>query len=515
MTFILYLIILLIITYILFYLINNSLKPIENFCKITKQDARGDINNKNVNLTSFLPQSNIYTSSCDQYWKDWPLEANNDMVQDAPIVIKSDQLDLPKERMFGSNMYSSGLIDFKELALTLSDPLDYNIFDNSEQLYIDPITKKKLEYQFQFDFKILVLNRKTWINRWYNFNPSVKTEFNYEDIKSPVEEINILNKEFKYRLDTRQEKVLSKQNLILHGLIPFELFKYKILDIKEFKKDKNNNDKNNNNKQYNPIYVIQVAVFRENDLYLNTFSYVGFFENNKPIITEVAYIGRNSTDSVLLAGFNNPTDIKQEIINKNFSNSPILEKDPDAVAQLTKNHLESFKLKNQYACFDLNYEPNGNNTAMLMYFSREACESSVDPYGRPKSVGVYDTPCKKNEDCPFYKVNQNYENEFGKCLNTGYCELPSNMAAIGYKYFKDNRENKPLCYNCKSDKFRVFTDLDECCDEQYDKKKYPFLKTPDYAFNEDYTDRKNFFNKKYCHTKLNSPEIICSDIQLV
>ena len=499
---ILYVIFIIFILFIIFTYININNKLIESFCKLPNTDSIGDINNKNVDI-DYGPQSNVFTSSCDQYWKDWPMEYNNDLVQDEPIVIKSDQLDLPKERMFGDNMYSAGLIDFNKLALILSDQLDYDIFDSSKDLLVDPISGKKVDYEYDFKYNITILNRKSFINRWYNYNPSVRKEFNYDDIKSPIENINILNIDFKKRIDTRQRQILSDSNLILYGLIPFEIFKYKIINIQYLNGNINI-----------PIYTIQIALFRENDLYLNTFSYVGFIQNNKPLITEVKYIGRNTTDSVLLAEFNNPKDIKQEIINKNFSNMPILEKDPDAIANLTKNHKEEYKLKNQYACFDLNYNPNGKSTAILNYYSREACESSVDPYGRPKSVGIYDTPCKKNEDCPFYKINKNYDNEFGKCQESGYCELPSNMVGIGYKYFKNNPENKPLCYNCKSSDFKLFTDLDECCDEQYDKKKYPFLKTPDYSFNNDYLDRKNFFNKKYCYTKPDSLEIICKNIVL-
>ena len=34
-----------------------------------------------------------------------------------------------------------------------------------------------------------------------------------------------------------------------------------------------------------------------------------------------------------------------------------------------------------------------------------------------------------------------------------------------------------------------------CCDEQNDKQKYPFLKSPDYAFKDDTLDRLNYYRQ--------------------
>jgi hypothetical protein len=482
---------------------NNKKSIIEPFCKIYEVNDQGGLNDRRIEL-NYAPQSNIITSSCDQYWKDWPLEFNNELAVDEPIVINSDQLELPKERLFGNNMYNSGLIDFKKFGVILSDEIDYDIFEKTSELLIDPLTNESVEYRYNANYRIIILNRKSYVNRWYNYDPSIKKTFNYDEIKSPIETINKLNIEFKNRLDKRQDKILDNSQLILYGMIPFDIFKYKIINVKYLNSDPKK-----------PVYVIQISLFREQDLYLNTFAYVGFInDTGNIIITEVKYIGRNSTDSVLLAKFYDPTDIHQEIINRNFTNTSTIDKSPDAIASSVKEHQEAFKLKNQYACFDINYDPNSKSEVLLPYFSRESCESNVDPYGRSKSVGIYDTPCKKNEDCPFYGINQNYENDFGKCLDNGQCELPINMIPLGFKYYKGNPQNKPLCYNCNSDKFKVFTELDSCCEDQYDKKKYPYLKSPDFAFDNDFQDRKNYFNNKYCKVKPGSLNIECDSIIL-
>ena len=489
---------------ICFYTLNIYFKPIERFCKFPKVDSQGDINDKNV-LLDYPPQSNIFTSSCDKYWKDWPLEKNNTLVDNEPIVIKSDQLALPKEKEFASNSYVAGLMDFKKLASIVNDKFDEDIFKVSTELLIEPVTQEKLEYQYQLDYAYIDHNKKTWINRWQQYNPALKNTFKYDEIKSPIEKLNILNLEFRDRCNIFQKELLTPSQLVLFGIIPFDIFKYKILHVNYL----------NSVSVPVPVYIIQICLYRESDLYINTFSYIGFFKDNIPMIINTNFIGRNSTDTVLLPDFYNKNEITQEIINKNFSNSPIIEKDPDVIVAMTKAHKESYKIKNQYACFNVNYDAGKKNEYLIPYYSRETCESQYDSYGKKKDVGVYDTPCKKNEDCPFYKVNKNYENNFGKCMEDGYCELPENMERIGYRYFKNHPAKLPLCYNCNTTakRFNVITELNTCCEDQFDKNKYPFLKTPDYSFQDDTLARKNFFNNKYCKEKSDS-QIICEDIVL-
>ena len=271
--------------------------------------------------------------------------------------------------------------------------------------------------------------------------------------------------------------------------MPYQIFKYKILDILYLDGDANK-----------PVYVIEISFFRETDLYINTFSYVGMVEKDRIIITDAKYIGVNATDETLLAQAYNPNEITNEIINPNFSNKETMTKDPDAIVAITKKEIDSFKLKNQWACFNLN---TTENVILLPYFSRETCESQFDFFGRSKNVGIYDKPCKENTDCPFYKANKNYENEFGKCMPDGYCELPINMKPIGYRYFVSDEQSEPLCYNCDSKEFENTTLIDKCCGDQYDKKKYPFLKSPDYTFEKDELVRKNYFNSLNCVQKIN------------
>lgn len=111
---------------------------------------------------------------------------------------------------------------------------------------------------------------------------------------------------------------------------------------------------------------------------------------------------------------------------------------------------------------------NSTNNAAL---TKEEC---ID------SFGTWDYPPLDHVECPYYTANQNYPNVFGSIKN-GKCELPMNMQVIGYRNYSNNLEFAPLCYNCKNKTIGQGT-LGNCCDEQENKKVYPHLITPDYAF---------------------------------
>ena len=304
-------------------------------------------------------------------------------------------------------------MDFKKLATiindTKSDSSDNNYIkdeiDNAEELLIDPITKIDLGFRYKLEFTYEALNKKTWINRWQKYNPTIKMTFDYNEIKSDIDDINILNLEFKKRIDERQRQLFSENELLLFGLIPFQILKYKILYIKYINKN-----------IVDPLYIIEISLFRDQDVYINTFAYKGYIINSKknsniikiPNIVDAEYIGKNATDNFLLPEFYNDGLITQEIINKNFSNMGEMEKDPSAIAYIQKAQQDAFKIKNNYACFNINYNPNDPKSEYILpLYSRQECESMYDSYGKSKNVGIFDAPCKTNEECPFYKKNGN------------------------------------------------------------------------------------------------------------
>jgi hypothetical protein len=103
------------------------------------------------------------------------------------------------------------------------------------------------------------------------------------------------------------------------------------------------------------------------------------------------------------------------------------------------------------------------------------CLSEFDVTGKKKKrKDIWDKPCDKNEECPFFQSNSTYQNYRGGCSG-GYCEVPIGINRVGFRYFIGT----PYCHGCP-DK----TDP-KCCDKQ---------RQPNYAFPLDEYERKNESN---------------------
>jgi hypothetical protein len=105
------------------------------------------------------------------------------------------------------------------------------------------------------------------------------------------------------------------------------------------------------------------------------------------------------------------------------------------------------------------------------YTNKEACSNAGF---------VWDKPPENNTDCPFYKSNKNYPNNFGGVNGNGFCVLPLGLVPAGFSSWYP--ESRPLCYNCKSD-FYGKGSLGYCCDKQ---------ESPDYAFPGDQETRRKY-----------------------
>ena len=102
-------------------------------------------------------------------------------------------------------------------------------------------------------------------------------------------------------------------------------------------------------------------------------------------------------------------------------------------------------------------------------------------------VGVWDSPCTQNIECPYFKANKNYPNQFGGCVD-GYCQLPLGLDRVGYRYW--NKLTKAHCHNCDlvNAKNNKTIDGNQCCQQQkkmIKKNKLPQFKSPDYMFPDD------------------------------
>ena len=112
--------------------------------------------------------------------------------------------------------------------------------------------------------------------------------------------------------------------------------------------------------------------------------------------------------------------------------------------------------------------------------NRALCNSSYNQWGEEKKDQTYwDIPCIEDKDCPFYRANKNYPNEFGGCMSNGVCEFPVGVRRLAYIKYRDDFPYTPMCYGCDP---RI---VDCCKDQEENPEKYPGLYSPDYAFPND------------------------------
>ena len=217
-------------------------------------------------------------------------------------------------------------------------------------------------------------------------------------------------------------------------------------------------------------FLFKMRVYRPNkfthfivyfDMIFNNF-------NNNYYVNDLMILGTDIQENVMFSKFKNnyfksPTPInhKDNIkIDNDEINAFIKSKARKNIDEYDSNYCFYKNAKNKNECISLS---KGNN-----------------------SIGIYDSPCIYNEDCPFYKKNTNYPNSRGGCKN-GYCEMPTNVKLIGYKEYIVG--NGAICYNCKKTDSCDGINCNMCCEDQKDSKLYPNLNSPDYSYPNDYNDR--------------------------
>jgi len=104
---------------------------------------------------------------------------------------------------------------------------------------------------------------------------------------------------------------------------------------------------------------------------------------------------------------------------------------------------------------------------------QEGCDTSDNQLYNEKDLQIWDNPCTKNEDCPFYLKNKNYSNQRGGC-NNGYCEFPVGLKRLGKRLYNQviNENNHPICRGCSTGDIN-------CCERQENDINY---NGPDYIF---------------------------------
>ena len=286
--------------------------------------------------------------------------------------------------------------------------------------------------------------------------------------------VSLVNKYFKklkyqseYHLNDKRKYNFFKTEIISDITVPNSTFDFRnlIFNISLYKKDKNHHftfqinciynllQLNLEYKQIDIIGITEDSNIVFNDLTNNNQKYCSLDSNNDDILG-LCHNKKNNSEKKSLEEFEkefNETRVKKFLNDRRY--------------QIAKGIDES-----KYKCF----------------FKKGFTENTCKAYSfEKKTVGLYDKPCNKNTECPFYKKNKNYPNSRGGCIK-GFCEMPKNIKIAGYKSYFMNK--KPFCYNCNIPNCigeKCYT----CCEDQKDRRKYPKLKSPDYIFSNDHLER--------------------------
>lgn len=402
-----------------------------------------------------------------------------------------------------------------------------NVLNNIVQQLQTPITKipylkmGKFEKMKLGKFTLYQINESTWHEDGLIKNPMYfKNRFD-----SPIANINNGLRDLLIKFNKIYMHNWNKKNNNINpsgiNVPTYALYSHRITRI----------EKSTNN-YYR--YLVIGRFFRQNsDVYYDMFvkfiasplasstSTDNVRDEGEPFYYEkVEPVGGGTLDKVLLHDGFKKADAQLNL-NPYYKNDGPIVNDNNLVdvAIKTYKHNRNIvdKLDTKHACFNrdpLYYEnPAAPGNYVIYASNKKDCESRLDMYGRPKASGIWDKPCAKDSDCIFNEANKNYPNKFGKCMSDGRCQLPINMKHMGYHFYAPVKSGKPFCYNCGSKKWKAFTDLGDCCEEQKDKTKYPFLKTPDFAFKGDYEARYQHYLENNCTTKWNNDgtayQLIC------
>jgi len=151
--------------------------------------------------------------------------------------------------------------------------------------------------------------------------------------------------------------------------------------------------------------------------------------------------------------------------------------------EILRNHHRDLRSP-QYRCFD----EHGAEQLVKDGISGRGLGSHK--YLCDTSGGYWDTPVKRDDECPFFRANKNYTNRLGGVdINSNRCEVPINTKRIGYRFISNDPVNKPWAYNCHIGADGSPGSWGPCADEQRDKSLYPNLVNPDIAYPGDELER--------------------------
>lgn len=217
--------------------------------------------------------------------------------------------------------------------------------------------------------------------------------------------------------------------------------------------------------------------------------------NNK---IEIENINFKDNDDILLSGYNQKEDqnflIPQEfswVENPTFQNIVVptkINKSNKIVGNNLEQLSKNFLIKNQSDIQE------AIKIAELTLKNRESYYNQGFCFGTKKigidnqkdcelNFGTWDKPCTRNEDCKFFKPEENGRGGRGGCIEPGYCEFPRGVEKIGYtkeKKREQDRINKLKLGSNYEFSNQINFDIPSCyCDD-------PSEISPDCCYNKDY-----------------------------
>lgn len=235
-------------------------------------------------------------------------------------------------------------------------------------------------------------------------------------------------------------------------------------------------------------FEMQGIIFRDNKEH-NFFIYFDIIFDSKFInyyINNMIILGINIEQTILFADL---LDKDYKLDNQGIHLS-LSRKNPGYVSDKYINNYGN--TVNKFVEDDQNARKSAEKKSLnngYCFYKDAPDKNTCISYTKRGGVGIWDTPCRYNEECPFYKKNLNYPNSRGGCIN-GFCEMPVNIKTLGYKEYNEGGENAAICYNCKHKPGCKGIECSQCCeDQEQDQTEYSLLKSPDYAFSNDYFER--------------------------
>lgn len=365
--------------------------------------------------------------------------------------------------------YNSKIIYFNKFNVKF-----INYFIN-EGIYIYHVEMNNEYFQSRILNKIIdsIFYQEKYLKLNYKFLQGIEYDY-YKNFKG-----NFLNKhfydEFLFKIIKQINQFIYKENIFIEQgnklLKYFVILKIYYLSIEQCT-------------NYKSIFRITaiVNIYRPLKAFGFQLKIIYVIDNNKLFILKITIIG-NFLDSEInkIEGFNlkNLKDLNtMQFDHSYFKLSQEKNKTFDKNILLSENKLKLiFPKDSKITTIIKKYREYISNPKLSHYKCFGYLTSNYKTCILNR--GIWDTPCKTNDECPFYQKNKNYPNNFGGC-NKGYCQMPIGLKRVGYKYYEDL--NNAICHNCKANSKYKY----KCClDQLNNPNNYPKLKSPDYAFTND------------------------------